>query len=50
MNEEDAKKVGTSAGMLAGTAAAIGAAVLLGKSGGVKNNKKDITIHHKYKY
>ena len=48
MNYEDAKKIGTSAGVLAGTAAAIGAAALLGKAGGLKSDKKDITIHHKY--
>jgi nitrate reductase gamma subunit len=34
MDEKSAKKVGSSAGVLAGTAAAIGAAVLLGKTAG----------------
>jgi len=40
MDDKTAKKVGTSAGVIAGTAAAIGAAVLLGKAGGVKSDKK----------
>ena len=48
MNDEDAKKVGASAGVLAGTAAAIGAALLLGKSGGFKSNKKHYEITHKH--
>lgn len=47
MSDEDAKKVGASAGVLAGTAATIATAVLLGKSGGVKRNPNDITITHK---
>lgn len=46
MDEASAKKVGASAGMLAGTAAAIGAAALLGKAGGYKN-KNHITITHR---
>ena len=49
MNENDAKKVGNSAGVLAGTAATIAAAALLGKSGGVKRNPNDLTITHKQK-
>jgi hypothetical protein len=48
MDEKSAKKIGTSAGVLAGTAAAIGAAVLLGKSGGVKPNKNNITVTHRH--
>ena len=44
MDEESAKKLGKSAGVLAGTAAAIGAAVLLGKRSGFNSNKKDYTI------
>jgi len=47
MDEESAKKVGVSAGVLAGTAAAIGAAILLGKAGEVKRNPNDLTITHK---
>jgi nitrate reductase gamma subunit len=46
MDEASAKKVGASAGVLAGTAAAIGAAALLSKAGGVKN-KNNITITHR---
>ena len=49
MYEDDAKKVGASAGVLAGTAAAIAAAALLGKAGGVKPNPNDFTITHKLK-
>jgi nitrate reductase gamma subunit len=48
MDEKSAKKVGASAGVLAGTAAAIGAAVLLGKSGGRKPDPNHITITHKH--
>jgi nitrate reductase gamma subunit len=48
MDEKSAKKVGASAGVLAGTAAAIGAAALLGKAGGYKPNKNHITITHKH--
>jgi len=47
MDEKSAKKVGASAGVLAGTAAAIGAAILLGKAGEVKRNPNDFTITHK---
>jgi len=47
MDEESAKKVGNSAGVLAGTAAAIGAALLLGKAGGIDPNPNNITITHK---
>ena len=49
MDEGDAKKVGASAGVIAGTAAAIAAAALLGKAGGVKPNPNDFTITHKLK-
>jgi hypothetical protein len=47
MDDESAKKVGKSAGVLAGTAAAIGAAILLGKAGGTSSNPNNITITHK---
>jgi len=43
MNEEDAKKVGASAGVLAG----IATAVLLGKAGGTKRDPNHFTITHK---
>lgn len=46
MDEASAKKIGASAGVLAGTAAAIAAAVLLGKGGGIKSNTKH--IHHHF--
>jgi len=36
MDEKSSKKVGASAGVLAGTAAAIGTALLMGKAGGIK--------------
>ncbi len=49
MDEESAKKVGASAGVLAGTAAAIGAALLLGKAGETKSSDNDITVTHKYR-
>jgi hypothetical protein len=48
MDEEAAKKVGASAGVLAGTAAAIGAALLLGKAGEVKKDPNHFTITHKH--
>ena len=47
MDEKSAKKVGTSAGVLAGTAATIAAAILLGKAGEIKPNSNNITITHK---
>ncbi|MCL2130523.1 MAG: hypothetical protein FWH35_09235 [Treponema sp.] len=40
MSEEDAKKVGTSAGLLAGAAATFAAAALLGKAGEFGKKKK----------
>ena len=49
MDDESAKKVGKSAGVLAGTVAAIGAAALLGKAGEIKPNKNHFTVTHKYK-
>lgn len=48
MDEKSAKKLGASVGTLAGTAAAIGAAVLLGNSGGTKPDKNNITVTHRH--
>jgi hypothetical protein len=43
MDEKDAKKIGASAGVLAG----IATAVLLGKAGGIKRDPNHFTITHK---
>jgi hypothetical protein len=48
MDEESAKKVGASAGVLAGTATAIGIGLLLGKAGEVKKDPNHYKITHKH--